>query len=428
MAVMSAEAAIAERAHAHSRAGAEVGTGGGHALFGLVALAAFAVYWASAVILQARGATTHFGADAHLYSLLVDGRPVDRITRFHPLTTALVAVWMKALAPLTPWIAPANLLKALFAAAGALGVWAAMWTLAAVVPRRYAVLLGTIYATSLGVWYFSSIEESKIVSTALATLYIGVYLRLRTGWTPRRAALLTAILLVACLNEVIAAFLVVIPAVDTLIQRGWHPRHYRWVLWHALAAPLALLLLEGVVNMVLIPENQVEGRSHLSMLVYYLGRNVYSAEHVYGFLIQWLFFNIVAPSMDASFNPGLPNTWAGDFEMRLANYLASPLTAGLLVLLGAMLAAIVLPRYRGDRPAGLVGLLPALAVFALLRGAFFLVFNPHECLLFSSGTTLTHMLLIGIPFVGSRFPAKQGILAVSAALLLIVNGSFIIGG
>jgi hypothetical protein len=58
---------------------------------------------------------------------------------------------------------------------------------------------------------------------------------------------------------------------------------------------------------------------------------------------------------------------------------------------------------------------------------FFLIFNPGECLLFSSGTTLTHMLLIGIPFAASRFPAKEGILAASAALLLIVNGSFMIG-
>jgi len=72
-------------------------------------------------------------------------------------------------------------------------------------------------------------------------------------------------------------------------------------------------------------------------------------------------------------------------------------------------------------------LLVALAAFAIVRGAFFLVFNPGECMLFSSGTTLTHMLLVAIPFAASRLPAKQGILAASAALLLIVNGSFMIG-
>jgi hypothetical protein len=87
------------------------------------------------------------------------------------------------------------------------------------------------------------------------------------------------------------------------------------------------------------------------------------------------------------------------------------------------------PRGREEGvPAVPAGLLAALAAFALVRAAFFFIFNPGECLLFSSGTTLTHMLLAGIPFAASRFPAKQGILAALAMLLLIVNGSFIIGG
>jgi hypothetical protein len=434
MAVMSAEAALAEREHTRGDAVAPARASSleGHALFIVIALSAFALYWASAVVLQERGGTTHFGADAHLYSWLVDGSVDDRVTRFHPLTTAMAAVWMKALGPLTPWIAPENLLKAMFAAAGAFGVWAALWAFAAVVPRRYAVLLGAIYATSLGVWYFSSIEESKIVSTTLTALYIAVYLHLRTSWTVRGAALLTAILTLASLNEAIAGFLVVIPAVDTLVQRGWAAlREGRWVFWHALAAPLTFLFLEIVVNGRLVNAGtHAEGASHLSMLIFYVTQNDFSFQTIYAYLINWLFFNMAAPSIDAIHWPGLPGTVAGDFAESLAPYLASPLSIALVALFGLILVATAWPRGREEGAAAVpaaTGLLLALGAFALVRAVFFLIFNPGECLLFSSGTTLTHMLLIGIPFAASRFPAKQGILAASAALLLIVNGSFMIG-
>src|SRR5262245_62001992 len=117
----------------------------------------------------------------------------------------------------------------MFAAAGAVGVWAAMWAFAAVVPRRYVLPLGAIYAVTLGVWYFSSVEESKAITAALTALYIATYLRLRTRWTLRGAVLLTAILLLACLNEIVAGFLVLVPAVDTLVRRGWDVRHGRWI-------------------------------------------------------------------------------------------------------------------------------------------------------------------------------------------------------
>jgi hypothetical protein len=432
MAVISAEAAIAARAHAQSQAGAPARTRSRHAQFVLIALAAFALYWVSALILQERGGTTHFGADAHLYSRLADGSVDDRVTRFHPLTTVMAAVWMKVTGPLSPWIAPQTLLKAMFAAAGALGVWAALWAFAAVVPRRYVVPLGVIYATSLGVWYFSSIEESKIISTTLAGLYIAFYLHLRINWTLRGAVLLTAILLLGSLNEVIAGFLVVIPAVDTLVQRGWDSlREGRWIVWHALAAPLALLFLEGVVNGRLVSAGtHAEEASHMSMFIFYVTQNDFSAETIYEYLIKWLFFNMAAPSTVATHYPGLPGTTAGDFEVSLANYFSSPQSIALVALFGLTLAAIAWPRGRVDGRAAVPaasGPLLALGAYALVRAVFFLIFNPGECLLFSSGTTLTHMLLIGIPFAASPFPAKQGILAATAVLLLIVNGSFMIG-
>ena len=146
---------------------------------GLVVIAAFVLYWASSFALQARGATLHFGADAHLYDDLARGIAVDRVARFHPVTVALALSWMKLLSPLTHWITPQQLLKAMFAAVGAVGVWAAMAAFTIFFQRRYVVLWGIIYAASFGVWYFSSIEESKIVTASLTALYITVYLRLR---------------------------------------------------------------------------------------------------------------------------------------------------------------------------------------------------------------------------------------------------------
>ena len=155
---------------------------------------------------------------------------------------------MKILSPLTLWITPQHLLKAMFAAIGALGVGAAMWAFAAVVPRRHVLVCGLIYASSLGVWYFSSIEESKIVTASLSALYIAVYLHLRDHWSRPRAALLTAILLLACLNEIVAGFLIIIPIVDTLVRRGWDWRHGWWIAVHGLVGPIALFILEFVVN------------------------------------------------------------------------------------------------------------------------------------------------------------------------------------
>src|SRR5262245_17544234 len=223
----------------------------------LVALAAFALYWTSSFLLEARHATIHFGADTWFYTELAQGDVfarltsnyhLDRIARFHLTTVVLGAGWMKLFAPLAPWIAPQHLLKAMFAAVGALGVWAAMSAFAAALPRRQAALWAIIYASSFSVWYFSSIEESKILTATLSALYIATYLHLRQNWTLRGAVLLTAILLVACLNEVVAAFLVAIPAVDTLVQQGWRWRPIRWIFCHALTAPIALAILEGITR------------------------------------------------------------------------------------------------------------------------------------------------------------------------------------
>jgi hypothetical protein len=391
-----------------------------------VPLAAFGTYWLSSLLLEASNATIHFGSDAPLYAWLGRGHAVDRIARFHPTTVVLVLGWMKLVAPLASWIAPQTLLKGLFAAVGALGAWAAMWAFAAVVPRRHVALFGAIYAASLGVWYFSSIEESKIVTATLSAFYIAIYLHLRRHWTVRGAVLLTAVLLAACLNEIVAGFLVVIPAIDTLLQRGWDLRRVGWIAWHALTVPAALVFLDRVVNGYLVPAGtDPESASHMSMLMYYAAINKFDSWTVYYFLVNWLFFNIAAPT--PALSTVFPN-WPANkyFAPVLADYLSSPVTTALVVLFAAILVASVLPRYRTGGLAAHASILLALLAYALLRGTFFFVVYPYECMLFSSGATLAHMLLLFLPFTTSDFPAKGGVVAAFALLLFVTNGTFIL--
>src|SRR5262249_12102273 len=132
-----------------AEAAAPAGVGSLTSRFGvhaLLVLGAFTLYWLSAVILQGRNATLVFGADAHLYAMLGNGIPVNRITRFPPLTSVLAAVWMKLLWPLTTWLTPQVLYKGLFAAVGAAGVWAATAVFASIGSRRHAPLWGIVYA------------------------------------------------------------------------------------------------------------------------------------------------------------------------------------------------------------------------------------------------------------------------------------------
>jgi hypothetical protein len=403
-------------------------------------LAAFGIYWVSSLVLAARDEVYLFGADTVLYVELAKGPIVerlgsyyafDRITRFHPLTTALAVVWMKALGLLAPWLAPQQQLKALFAAVGAAGVWAAMAAFAAIVPARQARLWGLIYAFSLGVWYFSSIEECKIVTATLAALYIAVYLHLRERWTVRGAVVLTAILLLACLNEIIAAFLLAIPAIDTLVRRGWDLREAHWIIWHGLAAPVAFAFLEVAIKPYTAGAAASgpagEGTSHLSMLIFYVSQSDFSAATLYSFLINWFFFSIAAPAMETSLAAAAWPEYMAYFEPVLLNYFSSPVSAGLVVLFAIMLAACLVQQRQRDGSPELAGVAAGLAGYALLRGAFFLVVNPSECILYASGVTLAHLLLLAIPFGTSRLPGKRAILAACALLLLIVNGAFIIG-
>jgi hypothetical protein len=408
-------------------------------LFVLVALTAFALYWLSSFALVARGGTQHFHVDAWLYAELAEPNLFDRIVpdsqlarifRFHPVTVVLAAGWMKIAGPLTAWFTPLQLLKALFAAVGALGVWAALWAFAALLPRRHALLWGAIYASSLGVWYFSSIEESKIVTATLSALYIATYLHLRERRTWRGAFLLTAILFIACLNEIAAVFLIAIPAADALLREGWKAMTRWWIAAHAMAGPLALAVLESVMRgWAQAAGTHPEGANHFSMFFWYASQTQFSFDAVYYFLSNWMFFSIAAPERFAYHwaNPSIH--FGGIFMPGLAGYAASPLPASLVALLAALLGMIVLARKRLPVTRDAPAIMLALLAYAFVRAMFFFTFNAKENMLFSSSVTLAHLLLLAIPFAAAGWPdrAKVVLLALVAATLFVNNGLFILG-
>ena len=410
--------------------------------FGLIAVAAFGLYWLSAIVLEARWATTHFGADTWFYAQLSSGDVwarsaadgyLSRIARFHPATIALIATWMEITKPLTMFLSPAVLLKALFAAVGAVGVWAATRAFSVVMPKRYAALFGIIYATSLGVWYFSSIEESKILTATLAAVYIAGYLKLRENWTLRGAIGLTVVLGIACLNEIVSGFLVVIPFVDTLVRRGWDPRAQLWVIVHALAAPAALILLETTFKTIFSADaTDNEGASHIGMLLYYMTRNAHGWPEIYAFFNNWLFFNISAPMTRADYGIPPGAGYRGYFAPSLLGYFLSPATVLPAIVFGVIVVVVAWAWWRKDWPIsdnvmnGTEGIMLGLLAYTVVRGTFFFIFNPPEPLLFSPAVTLAHLLLIGIPFVASTFSAKRLTLVVLIVGMLMANGSFIL--
>jgi hypothetical protein len=400
----------------------------GHGTFStapiLVAAVAFGLYWLTGVLLASRHAAGHFGADANHYALLADMAVHYRVARFHPVTATMGVAWMKVFSFLTPWLAPATILKAYFAAVGALGVWAVMAAFSVLLPRSYVLLGGILYGSSFGVMYFAGIPESKIVTATLSVLYIASYAHLRERWSLSGAIQLSLILALACLNEVVSAFLVIIPIVDALIRRGRDWRHSRWLATHVPVVLFAWFVLEVVVNGWYIPESTVpQGESHYNMLRYYIAKNDYGLASLHGFIANWFFFNFVAPTPHALHWPEAD----GYFAPTLLAYLTSPLAIATLLAIALVGTANLVPRYRAAifGPAG--ELLLPIAAYAVMRGVFFFAFNPSEPLLFSPAVTFAHWYLLLVPVAASRFPAKWGLLAALCVLLIATNVSFMIG-
>lgn len=388
----------------------------------LIAAAAFALYVLSARFLAARHAGMLFGADAHLYAPIATGEVFDRVFRFHPVTVASAEFWMLLHRPLAGWIDPRTWLQILFAAIGAAGVWMATGAFARLMPMRLALAGSVLFALTLSVWFFASIEESKIVSGTLATFYIALWLRLREQWTARGAWLLTLVLFVACLNEIVACFLVIIPALDELQRRGFDLRALRWIAVHGLVFVLALLLLETAMPERLMPGTDAEGKSHFSMLFHYLARNEYSLTTLSSFILNWLLFSVAAPET-LHYCPAC----AQYFDPTLASYFRNPWRAAFAVLFAGVLAAMFIPKLRMPMPEGIRRLLLALAAYSLLRAVFFFIFNPAEAILYTPSVMLPHLMLFLGVFAATQIPAKAALLAALAILLFIANGHFMIG-
>lgn len=389
----------------------------------IVFIASFVLYWGTSSVLEAHGTTRRFGSDADLFIGLADGEVVDRVLRFHPVTVALSLLWMKLTAVLTNWIPPRVLLLAIYALVGAVGSAAATATFALFMPRRQAFLCGLIYASSLGVWYFSSVPESKIVTASFASLYILAYAHLRMRWSVGGVLVLTSILAVACLNEIVSFFLLAIPVVDTVWRYGLAWRRGVWIFLHALTAPACLAFLELVINgRVASATSDPEGHSHLSMLLHYALESDHSLAKIYEFTLNWLAFNMAAPTATAP----IAAEYGGYFEASLTGYIASLPMALLPAVLLVMLGAVLWPRTRPQHLGDTAGLLAAVMSYSLVRALFFLMFNPGEGLLFSPAATLPHWMVLLVPFAASRFPGKMVCLSVLLAALLFANGRFML--
>ncbi|MGE0768754.1 MAG: hypothetical protein AB7L90_20115 [Hyphomicrobiaceae bacterium] len=399
----------------------------------VIALGSFAVYFASSFALVARDGTTHFGGDPWLYTELARTDPftdvgkIAYVIRIHPMTGLLGLAWMKLASPLSFWLTPEEILRCLFAGFGAVGVRAAISAFAIVIPRREALLWGAIYASSLGVWYFSSIEESKALTATLTAIYTAVYLRLRESWTLRRAMLLTFVLAAACLNEIVAIFLVAIPAVDSLVRSGVNVRQCYWIGIHATVGPIALSVMEVASRILLAPSERPEGSDHIGLLIWFIQNNYVSLERLYNFLTRWLLFNVAAPQSKAITWADPSLRYGGDFDNSIANYFQAPVTAWLVVLALAVLITSIVPRIREALSKDTCALLLGLSAYGFIRSVFFLAFNPGECMLYASGTTLAFLLLIAIPFATARIPVKGVLLFSIFVLLQVTNGRFIVG-
>jgi hypothetical protein len=389
----------------------------------LVVGAAFAVYLVTALYLDARDGTSYFGADPDYYEVLARHTYDDTAARFHPSTVLLGLGWMKLFAPFEAWIAPHVTLKMMFAAVGALGVLGAITTFNILLPRGYGLFAGTLYASSLGVWYFAAIPESKILTASLSALYIAIYVRYRDDWNVWRTTGLNAVLAVACFNEIVAGFLIAIPAVDALL-RGLNWSRVRWIGIQVAVALAMLIVLELVVNGGIVPKSTAsQDQSHFALFLAYFARFRFDLGKFHDFAANWFFFNLVAPTPYALWWPQT----GGYFEPRIMAYAASPLAYVAISLVAAMIVVGLASGARAASFGPADGLLLPLAAYAIVRAIFFILFVPNEALLFSPAVTLPHWLFVLVPFAASRLPGKRAVLAVLCVLLIVVNAGFMVG-
>lgn len=393
----------------------------------LIVICAFGLYWMCAVMLESNHAASNFGSDSVLYVGIAYGNVQERLTRFHPATVGLAIVWMKLITPFSGALFKHHLLWGLFAAIGAAGVWAALSAFEKLVPRRYVLICGLIYAVSFGVWFFASTAESKILTATLATAYIAIYLRLRERWTVHGTLALMAVLGAACLNEIVSALLLIIPVLDIYARRRTSLADMKWVAPQiAVVALVYLAMSAGMAGESAAVSTNPEGNSFSSMFWFYVGITSHSWTALYGFMLNWLFFNIAAPTATAYASTPEWSGYFGYFEPSFMNYFNTLVSTSLVGLTGLMAVTSLAPGWRSEGPAP-GGIIWPLMAYSSIRALFFFIFNPPEVMLFSSAATLPHLVLLLAPFAASKFPAKTSALLAFAALLFATNLRFMIG-
>jgi hypothetical protein len=162
------------------------------------------------------------------------------------------------------------------------------------------------------------------------------------------------------------------------------------------------------------------------MFWFYVRISDHDLASLYGFLLNWIFFNIAAPSTTAlAAIPAWP-VYQGYFEPSFLNYMDSPISETLIILALLILFGPLVPEWR-PLSVRAPGIAWPLFAFIALRGTFFFAFNPAEVMLFSAAVTLPLLILALGSFSTSRVPGRMAVLAVFAVLLLANNLRFMIG-
>jgi len=389
--------------------------------------ASFAIYMRSSFLIVAAQLPASFGADANLYYGIVTGDVSERIAKFHPITIWLAVGWMHLMGPVgvAAQLNPQLILMALFALVGALGIVPAAIAFSTVTERRNAFCLAAIYAFALGIWYFSAIPESKIVTATLASLYVALYMRYRDDAQSTKPFFLYALMAIACLNEIASAALILIPFVDALLMGRLRAR-LAFLATNALIIMASLFALEAIINPHFAQETQtLEGENFLSMFRYYASLGDHSIGSLYAFALNWLFFNIAAPAAATNFVDPLYPGYVGYFAPAFSGYFMRPMSIMLLVPFLA-LVALVLIDWKTALPDRNRSLLIALSAYSASRAAFFFMFNPAEALLFSPAATLAHLVICAIVLEKSPSLFKFPLLLSFALLLFASNLDFML--
>jgi hypothetical protein len=170
-----------------------------------------------------------------------------------------------------------------------------------------------------------------------------------------------------------------------------------------------------------------EGKNHFDLMLTFAALGDHSILSFIGFLLNWFFFAIAAPSPEASHIYEIWPNYDAYFEPEPFHYL-NHLTSGLFMLsLLTMIGAAIFLRPERPRDPTLRFLLIGLAVYSLERIILFFIFIPSEALLYSTSTLFCHLIILSVLFLNSRFPYKKLTYNFFVATLAISNIRFLFG-